>query len=230
MSDWVPPIRRTAWEPCVRIVPSRYPPIDLFERVADPADFESVFAIEALTNARLREEVGELSLVPARDRVSGPGASWVMATFTHVAPPGGRFSTGNFGAYYCARTLETAVAETRYHREAFLRATQQGALELSMRVIHATLDADLHDLRGLALQHPEFYSPTEYAASQALAGRLRVAGAWGIAWDSVRQPGGECAAVLRPPALASPRQAQHLTYLWDGERITHVYQKTLLGM
>ncbi len=230
MTEWTPPVTGIVWEPCVRIVPSRFPPIDLFERVADPADFESVYAIEALTNARLREEVGELSLVPAHDRVSGPGASWVMAPFTHVAPPGGRFSTGSFGAYYCARTLETAVAETRFHREAFLRATRQGALELSMRVIHATLDADLHDLRGLAREQPAFYSPTDYSASQALAERLRMAGGWGIAWDSVRHEGGECAAVLRPPALTAPRQAQHLTYLWDGERITHVYQKTLLGM
>ena len=149
MTDGLPPVRRVVWEPCVRVVPSRFPPIALFERVADPSDFDSVYAIEALTNSRLRDEVGELTLVPAGDRVSGPGASWVMAPFTHISGPGGRFSTGAFGAYYCARTLDTAIAETRHHRERFLRATQEGALEISMRVIHATLDAELHDLRGL---------------------------------------------------------------------------------
>ena len=99
-----------------------------------------------------------------------------------------------------------------------------------MRVIHAMLDADLHDLRGIGTNHPELLSPTDYSASQALADRLRALGAWGIVWDSVRHAGGECAAVLRPRALASPRQAQHLSYIWDGGRITHVYQKTLLGM
>src|SRR5690606_26143476 len=101
-----PPRRRGRWGPCVRVGPSRFPPIDLLERVADPRDYDAVFAIESLTNTRLRDEVGELSLVPAHDRVSGPGASWIMAPFTHIASGGGRFSTASFGAYYCARTLE----------------------------------------------------------------------------------------------------------------------------
>lgn len=228
-ASWDPPVRRVRWKPSFRVVPSRFPPIDLFERVADPRDYDAIYAVESLTNTRLRDEVGELSLVPSRDRVSGPGSSWIMAPFTHLSPGGGRFSTGTFGAYYCARTLATAVAETRHHREVFLRATRQGPIELDMRVIHTSLDAELHDLRGLAANHPELHSPTDYSASQAMAARLRAAGAWGLAWDSVRHAGGECAAVLRPIALSEPRQAQHLAYVWDGVRITHVYEKTLLG-
>lgn len=226
---WEPPLRRVVWEPCVRLVPSRFPPISLFERVADPADYDAVFAIESLTNSRLRDEIGELALVPPADRVSGPGSSWLMAPFTHIAASGGRFSTHAFGAYYCARTLDAAIAETRYHRERFLSATREGAMELDMRVVHARLDAELHDLRGLSEQFPDVLSPTDYGASQALATRLRATGSWGIAWESVRYAGGECAAVLRPPALSIPRQAQHLAYVWDGHRISQVYQKTLLG-
>src|SRR5262245_41709121 len=87
------PRRRVSWSPCYRIVPSRFPPIDLFERVADPADYEAIYAVEALTNTRLRDETGRLELVPAGDRVSGAGASWIMAPFTHISAPGGRFST-----------------------------------------------------------------------------------------------------------------------------------------
>lgn len=226
---WEPPRRRVAWDPCVRVVPSRFPPVNLFERVADPADYDAVFAIESLTNTRLRNEIGDLTLVPTHDRVSGPGASWLMAPFTHISASGGRFSTAIFGAYYCARTLETAVAETRYHRENFLRATRQPAIEVDMRVVHARLDAELHDLRGEGSNYPELLAPDSYVASQALATRLRATGSWGIAWNSVRHAG-ECAAVLRPPALSAPRQAQHLTYVWDGGRIAHVYQKSLLGL
>jgi hypothetical protein len=33
------------------------------------------YQIEAMTNDRLREEVGDISLVPPEDRVSGPGSS-----------------------------------------------------------------------------------------------------------------------------------------------------------
>lgn len=86
MSDL--PIARTEWRPCYRIVPSRFPPVGLFDAVADPDDLEAVFQIEAMTNDRLRDEVGEISLVLPEDRVSGPGTTPIMAAFTHLKPDG----------------------------------------------------------------------------------------------------------------------------------------------
>jgi hypothetical protein len=216
------------WPSCYRVIPSRFPPIQLFERVADPADLEAVFAIEALTNDRIRDEVGVLSLVAPGDRVTGAGAGYVMASFTHVSPAGGRFTDGSYGAYYAARDLPTAVDETVYHRERFLRATREEPIELDMRVLRARLEAELHDLRGLRPALPEIYDPDDYSASQALGRRLRAAGSWGVAYDSVRRPGGECAAVFRPRALSRCQQAQHLGYVWDGSRIATVYEKRIL--
>jgi RES domain-containing protein len=223
-----PPASRVRWQPTFRIIPSRFPPVDLFERVADPADLDDVFAIESRTNDRLRQEVGDLALVPPEDRVAGAGASYLMAPFTHVSTPGGRFHDGSFGAYYTARARETAIAETVHHRERFLRATSEAPLEIEMRVLRATLDADLHDLRGRREEWRAVYDPEGYAASQHLARRLRAAASWGLVYDSVRHPGGECAAVLRPPALSRCRQAEHLGYRWDGERIALVYEKRIL--
>ena len=95
-----------------------------------------------------------------------------------------------------------------------------------MRALVATLDAPLHDVRGLAGAHPEWYHPDDYAAPQALARALRAVGSWGIAYDSVRDPqGGECVAVLRPRALTGCKQGLHLTYVWDGTAISFVYEK-----
>src|SRR5262249_60401972 len=110
--------------------PARAPPIQLFERVADPADLDAVFAVEALTNDRVREEAGELARVLPEDRVSGPGSSFIMAPFTHVAPIGGRFTDGSFGAYYAARTIDTAIAETKYHPPRFMAFTHKPPLHL----------------------------------------------------------------------------------------------------
>jgi hypothetical protein len=202
--------------------------VQLFERVADPADLDAVFAIEALTNDRLRDEVGDLRLVPPEDRVTGPGAGYVMAAFTHIAPSGGRFTDGTFGAYYAAADRPTAVAETVYHRERFMAATQQPAVDLDMRVLRATLSSDLHDVRGMAGTRPELYHPSDYSASQVLARSLRTMGSWGVAYDSVRRAGGECAAVFRPRAIANCRQAEHLGYVWDGTRIATVYEKRIV--
>jgi RES domain-containing protein len=193
--------------------------------VADPADLDAVFAVEALTNDRLREETGDLPRVAPAERVTGPGAGYVMAPFTHVPPGGGRFSDGTFGAYYAARELHTAVAETTYHRGRFLAATREPPMELDMRALVATLDAALHDVRGLGAVRPALYHPDDYTASQAFARALRAAGSWGVAYDSVREAGGECVAVFRPRAVADCKQGLHLTYVWDGTRISFVYEK-----
>jgi hypothetical protein len=224
------PTSAVRWLPCYRIIPSRFPPINLFERVTDPADLETVLEIESMTNDRLRDEVGILSLVPAEDRISGPGTSPIMAAFTHLPPYGSRFTDGSFGVFYAGRTLDTAIAETKHHREAFLRATSEARIELDMRVYAVDLDAMLHDIRRMRDTMPEIYDPDSYAASQSLAIEIRNSGSSGLAYDSVRNPGGECVAIFRPRVLANCRQERHLTYVWDGSSISIVYEKRDLSL
>src|SRR5438445_3619974 len=145
--------RRTRWRPSHRVVPSRFPPVGLFDRVAAPEDLEAVFALEAMTNDRLREEAGGLSLVAKEDRISGPGTTPIMAAFTHLNPEGSRFSDGSFGVYYCAQKLDTALGEVRYHQARFLRRTSEGPLRLQMRLYLADVDARLADGRKAAAGH-----------------------------------------------------------------------------
>ena len=222
------PTHRVTWLPCWRIIPSRFPPNDLFERVADPEDLDAIFELEGLTNDRLREEVGEIHLIPAADRITGHGAGYIMAAFTHRNPTGSRFSNGTYGVYYAAYTLDTAIAETRYHREQFMRATSEPPMELDMRVLVADLDQTLHDLRGRQGAYADVYDSDDYSASQSLGHRIRAQNSWGIAYDSVRDQGGECVAIFRPPALSNCRQERHLCYVWDGKRIRSIYRKSSL--
>lgn len=224
-----PPLTPIRWQPCYRIVPSRFPPINLFEQVAYPEDLEAIFAIEAMTNERLREEVGELQLVPPEDRVSGPGSSAIMAAFTHLNPQGDRFTNGSYGVFYAGNTIETAVAETRYHRERFLAFTDEPAQEIDMRVYAVDLDAELHDIRGMRDSHPGYYHADSYASSQELASRLRDSGSDGIIYMSVRHQDGECVAVFRPRLLSACRQERHLCYVWNGTDISAVYEKRDFG-
>ena len=187
-----------------------------------------MLALESLTNDRVQAEVGRLDLIPPEDRLAGPGTSAIMAAFTHLNPDGSRFSDGNYGVYYAGNTLETSIAETRYHREQFMLATDQPPMELDMRVYLTDLDAQLHDIRGLRDALPAIYAADDYSASQALGRRLRDQNSWGIAYDSVRHGGGECVGVFRPPALRNCRQERHLCYVWDGKRINTIYQKSAL--
>lgn len=220
-----PRLARVSWRPCWRIIPSRYPPIQLFERVADPADLDALFEIEALTNDRLRDEVGELQLVPPQDRITGPNASVVMAAFTHIRPGGGRFNDGSFGAYYAGRELATAIAETRYHRAQFYAATNEAPLALEMRAYAADFSTRLHDIRKLPA-NSALYNPDDYSASQNFARALRAEGSDGIAYNSVRIAGGQCVALFKPRLLSNIRQGPRLIYQWDGAQISEVIEVT----
>ena len=223
------PVARFQRKPCWRIIPSRFPPIQLFERVTDPVDLEAVFALEALTNPRLRDEAGDIELVSPEDRISGPETAVIMAAFTHLNPNGSRFSDGTYGVFYAANDLYTAIAETKHHRERFLSATAQARMELDMRVCLVNLDGNLHDLCGQKASQPLVYHNDNYAAGQHLARTLRAAGSNGIAYDSVRRAGGQCVAVFRPPLLSNARQERHLCYVWNGQKVETVYEKREIG-
>lgn len=221
--------RPVRFAPCHRIVASRMPTIHLFERVANPADWDALYALEALTNPRLRDQEDALRLVPVNDRVSGgPNASIVMAPFTHLSPQGTRFTDGHFGAYYAAESIDTAIAETRFHRENFLRATAQPPIQLQMRCYLADVVCELSDLRTRRLDMADVYDPASYVASQKLGRQLREAGSNGIAFESVRRRGGECVAVFRPRLVQNVRQSVHLRYAWDGAYIAEVYEIRVL--
>ncbi len=225
------PVRRISWRPSYRLIASRYPTVGLYDAIADPADLDVVFAIEQLANPRIRDQIGELSLVRPEERVSGPGATPVMAAFTHLNPEGSRFSDGSYGVYYAAHSLETAIAEVSHHRAIFLRRTDEPAIDLDLRLITANVEAELHDLLepGIAANESARFAslldPDDYGPSQSLGRRLREADSWGIRYPSVRHEGGECVGILRPRALRHARAAAHLALHWDGTRITHWFEK-----
>ena len=185
-------------------------------------------AIENLTNDRLRQEAGDISLVPEQERITGSGTTPIMAAFTHPNPSGSRFADATYGVYYAAKSIDTAVSETRYHRERFLRATDEAPIEVDMRSYASDIDAQFHDVRGQHDARPDLYSPdpAAYGAPQALGKSLRAQGSNGIAYHSVRHSGGECIAVFRPNLLTPSRQGEHFCYVWNGKEISDVYTKT----
>lgn len=225
----IPPLRRIAWPAATRIIASRYPPIDLYERVAsDPAVWDALIAAEMLTNPRVRDAAGRIHLVPPEERVSGPGASYVMAPFTHLNPKGGRFSDATHGAYYAADDLATAVAETSYHFAQFATDSGDGARYEDMRVITGRIDAELHDVDQLAAdERRRLLDPVDYSAGQALAQALRDSGSTGVHYASVRRAGGQCVAMFRPSALGLPVQTKHLQYHWDGSAVRRYFDYEL---
>lgn len=212
----IPGLERISWQQTFRLIPTRYVPIGLFERIAPPGDWEALAAIEGLTNDRLRDEIGDLALVPVEHRVAGRGASVVMAPFTHVGAS--RFSAGSYGLYYAAKAFDTALQEVAYHRARVLRNTREAPGTLGeFRTYVGSIDADLHDCRGLGWDH--VHAPDDWGPAQVLGATLRGIGSAGVVYRSVRHPGGECFATFRPNVVSVPIQTRHVVLDFDGTRV-----------
>ena len=215
-----PPLSCVSWPDARRIISSRYPPINLFEDIADPQDWELLAAAESKSNPRVADSIGRLDLVPSERRVSGPGASYLMAPFVHVSQDRpGRFHDGGFGAYYAANRFETAVAETAFHKGVFFSSTKEKPGWLAqMRELVGAVDHEFHDLRRTQT-FKECLDPESYDASQKLARALRSEGANGVVFQSVRDEEGEAIAAFWPDVVGLPKQGRHLAYHFDGEKV-----------
>ena len=208
------------WVGARRIIRSIYPPIDLFEDIADPADWPLLISAEQKTNPRLVEAIGNLDLVPPERRVGGPGASYLMAPFTHVsADRPSRFSGGMYGVLYVGREFETTLAETIYHHEKFMRRTSEEPgwtsqfRELVLDVTFAALDITDANTYADAL------APNDYEESQRIGAALRASGSDGILYPSVRNIEGHCVGLFYPDRATAPTHGRHLDYHWDGGRV-----------
>jgi RES domain len=214
------PHSEIAWHGAVRIIRSCYPPIDLFEDIADPADWPLILAAEQKTNPRLMETLGNIDLVPEHRRVAGAGASYLMAPFTHVSTDRpSRFSDGSYGVLHVGREFETALFETIHHHARFMTDTNEvPGWTSQFRELLMNTTATLRDCRGLPPTDPVL-STDDYAASQRLGATLRTSGSDGVVYPSIRNPGGECAGLFYPDLASLPAQRRHFDYHWNGTRV-----------
>ena len=191
------PTNHVGWRGARRIIRSVHPPIDLFEDIADPADWPLLISAEQKTNPRL------------------------MAPFTHVSTDRpSRFTKGDYGVLYAGNAFETALAETVHHHARFMARTgEPEGWTSQFREIVLDINLVAHDLRGDAGTFDDALDPDSHAASQALGAALRAAASDGIAYPSCRHRGGECVALFYPDLASGPIQGRHLDYHWNGARV-----------
>ena len=183
-----------------------------------------MIAVEQLVNPRLRDEIGAIHLVPPEERISGPGASLVMAAFTHINPQGSRFSDGSYGVYYAAQSLTTAIVETTFHFARYAADSHDGPRREDMRVLVGRIDSTLIDVNSVTEDlRAQILDAHTYSHSQPFAAKRREEGANGLIYRSVRHLGGQCIGAFRPRAVGIPRADKHLQYEWDGHRVTRYF-------
>ncbi len=207
-----------------RLINSKYPPIALFDDVADESEFETLYALQALTNPRLKNDAGDMAFLATGEIPFGiPGCSYAVAPFTHINPQGSRFSDGSYGMLYLADDISTALAEVTYHQEHYWRLVDGLKYDrLVMRGLLFTFNADpAYDLFGLQLSDP-VYDPVDYSVARSLGRSLKAGGAAALRYRSVRHPGAVCWGLFTPKGVISVQQSAHYEIIWDGNRIAKI--------
>jgi len=208
------------WADSRRIVSTLYPPVWLFEDIADPRDWELVANAEAKTNPRVLDQIGAIHMVPIERRVAGVGASYAMAPFCHASPArANRFSDGTFGVWYSGDVFDVALMETAHHFANFMRATDEPAGDRQHRELVTRVSGAL-----VAVDGPDYLAPDNWAASQQLGRQILAENGNGVVYPSVRYPKGRACALFYPDLIVPPViQARTLHYHWDGAAMTRYF-------
>ncbi|KJH81947.1 RES family NAD+ phosphorylase [Pseudomonas sp. KSR10] len=217
------PERADAQLQAYRLVNSKFPPIALFDDVADAAEFDTLYQLQALTNPRLHNETGRLELIPRTEIPFGiPGCSYATSPFTHVNPAGSRFSDGTFGVLYLASTMDTALAEVRYHQDQYWSKVH--GLNYDRFVFRGLScrfnEAGMLDATSVPMTDP-IYDPDDYAQGRRLGRSVKASGKPGLRYRSVRKEDQECWALMTPKPVLSIVQTAHYEMIWNG-RISSV--------
>nr|WP_272889296.1 RES family NAD+ phosphorylase [Stutzerimonas stutzeri] len=212
------PERADAQLQAYRLVNSKFPPIALFDDVADASEFDTLYQLQALTNPRLRNETGRLELIP-RDQIPFgiPGCSYATSPFTHVNPAGSRFSDGTYGVLYLASTMDTALAEVRHHQDQYWSHVEE--LNYDRFVFRGLScrfnETGMLDATSIPMSDP-IYDPDDYSHGRRLGRMVKSSGKPGLRYRSVRKADQCCWALMTPGVVLSMVQTAHYEMIWNG--------------
>lgn len=197
------------------IIPSRFPTVRLYERIAEGRD--DLFAkVEEITNPRVREKERLTRGMAAVDQDQPRFKNWNHAPFVYPNPEGSRFFGAGRNVLELAGCLQTALAISVAKRELFLSRTAEPATYIEMRQF-------VRPVRGTFLDARGWEGQDDRARCLTLGEQAVEAGHDGLLFSPRERPSAAGIAVLKPECLGRPLQAEHFKYVWDGHRITILY-------
>jgi hypothetical protein len=201
---------------CYQLIPSRFPTIEVYERLGDAELHAAAKALEARTNPRLAA-INQLPSVPKQgDKAAGQYQNWNHAPFAYKDPRGSFFLEPTHGCLELASDMDTALALALLRREEFLGSTNEPAMGLDMRVFSRRITGSFHDLTKLDPNMPS-------ADRRKIGHHLHESGSPGVLFC---RPGfGEhrFLAVFDGALLPRAIQGAHYRFVWDGRKIKSIY-------
>ena len=214
----LPPVAVLDQRDTTRLINSKYLPDEssVLTRIADDAaHLETIFALDTLSNDRIRAAHDLLPGVAADELVYGfAHHSVVNAAYCHAGPFGARFNGPDRGAWYAGFSRETALAEIVFYKTLALQEIDHFHDSVTFDAYLADFEGEFHDIRGPG--HDAYLKPDDHAPAQRLAEDLLASGALGVIYPSVRHPGGTCLACFVPREVRNVRRDVRLRLLWTG--------------
>jgi len=199
-----------------RLIPSRFPPVSIYERIIANDRIEELVQIENLTNPRLRQAKILTDGIDPIDPESPVLQNWNLAPFTYSQPGGTKFFRAIYSCLELSGDLQTALAVSLARRSAFLELTDEPPQGIAMRVLKTPVKGRFLDLRHL----PATLSKDE---CWPIGEQVIEAGYDGILFQCPERLSASCIAVLRETALGRTQQTKHFRFQWDGKRVSSLY-------
>lgn len=201
-----------------RLIPSRFPPVNVYEGLIANDRLEDVYAAEGITNPRLRS-LGRMTSAGMASASADPRLqNWNLAPFAYGDPDGTLFFDERRPCLEVAVERQTALAVSVAKRERFLSHTEMPLTALDMRMLRTPVKGKFWDLRSMAA--PVAGLPE---ADRRAIGAKMPEGAQGILYRPVERGAGTAIAILTGDVLERSVQTVHFRYVWDGRRITLLY-------
>ena len=196
-----------------RLIPSRFPPVDVYDGVVANDRLEDLVKVETRTNPRLRSESRLTQTVgqPPSPRLQ----NWNLAPFKYLNPEGSRFFGPARPALELAGDRQTALAVSVARRQRFMARTGEPPIGLDMRMLKTPVNGRFLDLRHVA--------PDASHDDRRRIGDRIADGVDGVVYRPPERPSAMCVAVLRGETLGRSIQTVHYRFVWNGSRVDTLY-------
>lgn len=205
---------------CYQLIPSRFPPIDVYERLELPTLRAAALELEQKTNPRLvamkhHEKATGLKGGPANHQFQ----NWNHAPFVYKNPEGTYFLGPAYGGAEMAADLTVALLFALQRREEFFSCTAEEPLGQDMRVLSRRVTAKFTDLSAL---DPAMSQAERWKIGQ----KLHDDGATGIIYRRADYGEARFVTVFDGKLLGRALQGDHYRFVWDGKAIKSIYDFT----
>lgn len=201
---------------CYQLIPSRFPTIEVYERLGDAGVQHAAKELEARTNPRLAA-IDQLPNKPKQgEKTANQYQNWNHAPFAYKDPRGTHFLDPTHGALEVATDVKNALAFALLRREEFLSATDEAPMGLDMRMFMRRITGRFSDLTKLAPDLPR--------NERWKIGRdVWDSGAAGILFCRLGFGAHRFLSVFDGSVLGRALQATHYRFVWDGRNVRSIY-------